>query len=151
MKGSKRMGLALVLVLGALAGPAPAQDVSAADDFMDFTPPDMSAPRSDREYRTCPDREDRPEWLENLDAREADRGLLLMRIYEARNYERIVATGDCSCDVKAPPWDAAEAEYFEDYAALDLQAQDQAESDFRRLKNEFRREARRICTEQGNW
>lgn len=144
-----RTGLALRVALATLGGAAWAQD--AGDDYMDLTPPDMSAPRGDREYRTCPDREDRPAWVDELDGWEAQRGLLLMRIYEARSYERIVTTGDCSCATKAPSWDMAEAEYFEEYAALDLQAQDQAERDFRRLKNEFRREARRICIEQGNW
>ena len=141
--------LALATALAALGGAAPAQDVG--DDAVDLTPPDMSAPASEQEYRTCPDREPRPEWLETIGMRDAVKGQLLMRIYEARTYERIVATGNCSCAVKAPPWDDAEAEYLEGYAALDLQGQDEAEADFRRLENEFHQEARRICREQGNW
>lgn len=133
------------------AAQEPTTDAGGASGVSDLTPPDMSAPRAASEYRTCPDREPRPEWLETLNPQEADRGLLLMRIYEARNYERIVATGDCSCTIKAPSWDAAEAEYKENYAALDLQAQDRAENEFRELVDQFRREARRICQAQGNW
>lgn len=133
------------------AAQEPTSGAAGSSAFNDLTPPDMSAPRSASEYRTCPDREERPEWLETLDPREADRGLLLMRIYEARNYERIVTTGDCSCAVKAPSWEAAEAEYQEKYAALDLQAQDRAENEFREIVDQFRREARRICQAQGNW
>lgn len=147
MSTTTRTGLALALALAGLGTRALAQDIGGSVD-LNLTPPDMSAPQ---EYRTCPDREPRPAWIEELEGWEAERGLLLMRIYEARNYERIVTTGDCSCANKAPPWDAAEAEYQEEYAALDLEAQDEAEDNFRDLKNQFYRDARRICRAQGNW
>lgn len=145
-----RIGLALAVVLAGLAGTAPAQD-TAANDPMDLTPPDMSAQRSAREYRTCPDREARPEWAENLEGQEVGRSLLLSEIYKARSYEQIVATGDCSCATKAPPWDTAEAEYQENYAALDLAAVDAAWGEFLRLSGSFHHDARRICRAQGNW
>ena len=141
--------LALGMIPAGLGGPAKAQEAQV--DGVDLTPPDLSAPRGEREYRTCPDREERPAWLEGLKGYDAERGLLLMSIYEARTYEAIVSTGDCSCLVKAPPWDAAEAEYQDDYAALDLPAVDEAEDDFSRLARSLYRDVRRICREQGNW
>lgn len=143
-----RIGLALMVVLAGLGAPALAQE-SAAGDFNDLTPPDMGAPQ--QEYKVCPDREPRPEWVGNLGVRESYRGVLLMRIYEARSYEAIVGTGDCSCAKRAPSWDAAEAEYQENYAQLNPQAQQRATTEFRRLKTEFQRNARAICEAQGNW
>ena len=145
-----RIGCALAVVLAGLGGAGLAQD-SAADNFNDLTPPDMSVPRSEREYRTCPDREPRPEWAENLEDWEVGRSLLLSEIHKARSYEQIVATDDCSCANRAPPWDAAEAEYQEDYAALDLGGVTEARGEFQRLSGSLYRDARRICREQGNW
>lgn len=150
MNTTARIGCALAVLLAGHAGAGLAQD-GTADNFNDFTPPDMSMPRSEREYRTCPDREARPEWAENLEGWEVGRSLLLSEIYKARSYEQIVATGDCSCANKAPPWDAAEAEYQEDYAALDLSAMREARGEFQRLSGSLHQDARRICREQGNW
>lgn len=145
-----RIGLALALALAGFGGSARAQEVPA-DGASDLTPPDLGALRSEQEYRTCPDREPRPEWAENLETWEVVRALLLSEIYKARTYEAIAATGDCSCAVKAPPWDEAEAEYFQDYAALDLGAVEGAISDVSSVSRGFQREVRRICREQGNW
>ncbi len=145
-----RIGLILAVVLAGLGKAALAQEASATD-FNDLTPPDMSAPRSEREFRTCPDRELPPPWIDELEAWEVFRGGLVQDIYEARTYEAIAATGDCSCAVKAPPWNAAEAEYQEDYAALDLGAVQDASSDFGRITRSLYRDVRRICREQGNW
>lgn len=142
--------LAVAVAVAGLGGPALAQE-SAADDFNDLTPPDMSAPRQEQEYRVCPDREPRPEWAEDLEVREAYKGVLLRAIYEARSYEAIVSTGDCSCANRAPSWDAAAAEYQEDFAHLDPQAQRGATRDFQSLKGDLRGEAKAICEAQGNW
>ncbi|MFC5567104.1 hypothetical protein ACFPOC_11870 [Rubellimicrobium aerolatum] len=133
------------------AAQEPTPGAAGSSAFNDLTPPDMSAPRSASEYRTCPDREERPAWAEKLEGREAVRSLLLSEIYRARSYEQIVATGDCSCAVKAPSWAAAEAEYQENYAALDLVAVREARGEFQRLSGSFHHEARRICRAQGNW
>ena len=130
---------------------AAAQDAEGASDSMNLTPPNMRAPRSASEYRTCPDREERPAWAEDLGVKEVIRSLLLSEIYKARSYEQIVATGDCSCAVKAPSWDAADAEYQENYAALDLGAVREARGEFQRLSGSLHNEARRICRVQGNW
>lgn len=148
MRNMTWIGLALAATV--IGSPALPQD-AATDGFDDLTVPDLSAPREDREYDVCPDREPRPEWLETLGVADSYKGVLLMRIYEARSYEAIVATGDCSCANRAPPWDAAEAEYQSDYASLDYQAQDEAENDLRRLRNSLERDARAICRDQGNW
>ena len=148
------IALALVVVLAGIGGSGPAQEAAGptgSNDFMDLTMPDLSVPRDEQEYEVCPDREPRPEWVGNLGVRESYRGVLLMRIYEARSYEAIVETGDCSCAKRAPSWDAAEAEYQENYAQLDPQAQQRATTEFRRLKTEFQRDARAICEAQGNW
>lgn len=144
------IGLALALALAGLGGATRAQE-APADGAGDLTPPDMGAPRSEQEYRTCPDREPRPEWAENLEAWEVVRSLLLSEIYKAQTYAAIVATNDCSCAVKAPPWDAAEAEYQEEYAALDLGSVEEAMNDFRSRSRGLYRDVRRICREQGNW
>lgn len=142
-------GLALAAALAGLGGAAPAQD--AGNDALDLTPPDLSAPASDQEYRTCPDREPRPSWIDELKGFKAVRALLVSEIYTARTFEAIVATGDCSCAVKAPPWDAAEAEYQETYAALDRSAVGDALGEFQSLSGSLHQDARRICREQGNW
>lgn len=152
MKSTRtRVGLALAVALAGLWSAAWAQDVSAADDTLDLIPPDMSTPASEQEYRTCPDREPRPAWIDELKGFKAVRALLVSEIYKARTYEAIIATGDCSCAVKAPPWDAAEAEYLEAYAALDRSAVGDALGEFQRLSGSLHQDARRICTEQGNW
>lgn len=144
------VGLALATALIGFGAPALPQD-AAADGFNDLTLPDLSAPREDREYDVCPDREPRPEWLETLGVADGYKGVLLMTIYEARSYEAIVATGDCSCANRAPSWDAAEAEYQEDFAPLEAGAQRDATREFRGLKDDHYRDARAICRDQGNW
>ncbi len=143
----RRLGLALALALAGLGSAARAQDT--ADDALDLTPPDLSA--LEGEYRTCPDREPRPAWLDELRGFKAVRALLVSEIYKARTYEAIVATGDCSCAVKAPPWDAAEAEYLQTYASLDRSAVGDALGEFQSLSGSLYQDARRICREQGNW
>lgn len=154
---AERVGDLIVPRINAPAEPPMTEEEAAAlggqgePGFNDLTMPDMSAPRSSREYRTCPDREDPPAWAENLGVKEAGRSLLLSEIYKARSYEQIVATGDCSCAVKAPSWDAAEAEYQENYAALDLAAVDEAWAEFQMLSDSFHQDARRICRAQNNW
>ena len=142
--------IALTITLALLGSAASAQD-GAANDFNDLTLPDMSAPEAEREYDVCPDREPRPEWAQNLDVHDSYKGVLLMRIYEARSYEVIVASGDCSCANRAPSWDAADAEYQANFALLDPQAQQRATSEYRRLKDDHYRDARAICQAQGNW
>ena len=139
--------IALTLAMALLGDVASAQDDAAND----FTLPDMSAPEAEREYDVCPDREPRPEWVENLDVRDSYKGVLLMQIYEARTYEAIVATGDCSCANRAPPWDAADAEYQENYALLDPQTQQRTTGEFQSLRGSLRRDAKMICEAQGNW
>jgi hypothetical protein len=145
-----RKGLALAVILASFAGTGHAQD-NAADDFNDFTMPDMSAPEAEREYDVCPDREPRPEWAQNLDVHDSYKDVLLMRIYEARSYEAIVTTGDCSCANRVPSWDLANAEYQENFALLDPQAQRSATRKYRRLKDDHYSDARAICEAQGNW
>lgn len=149
----------LAFALGGLVAPALGQDAPTSDEattpapvgsdgFADLSPPDLAV---SPEAGVCPDRPPRPEWAEDLKASEVLRSLLLTRIYEARSYEVILETGDCSCANRAPSWDAADAEYQAEYAGLDLQAQDEAEDNFRRLRNSLEREARALCREQGNW
>ena len=142
--------IGLALAASVIGSPALPQD-AVTNDFDDLTVPDLGAPREDREYDVCPDREPRPAWLETLGVADSYKGILLMRIYEARSYEAIVTTGDCSCANRAPPWDAAEAEYRDDFASLDPEGQQRATSDFRQLKDRFYRDARAVCREQGNW
>ena len=119
-----RPPLTLALALVGLVAPALAQDApppneaatsapAASGGFADLSPPDLAA---SPEAGACPDRPPRPEWAENLQGWEVQRSLLLSAIYEARSYEVIVATGDCSCANRAPSWDAADAEYQADYA-----------------------------------
>ncbi|MBP1806900.1 hypothetical protein [Rubellimicrobium aerolatum] len=126
-------------------------DEDGAADVLDLTPPDLSAPRSARAYRTCPDREERPAWIEELKGWDSIRGLVISEIYQARVYEKIVATGDCSCANKAPPWDAAEAEYQENYAAISNQGLREVRDEFQTLSGNLYKDARRICRAQGNW
>ena len=133
------------------AAQEPTTDAGGASDVLDLTRSDMSAPRSERAHQTCPDREERPAWAEDLGVKEVIRSLLLSEIYKARSYEHIVASGDCFCAVKAPSWDAADAEYQENYAALDLGAVRDARGEFQRLSGNLHSEARRICRAQGNW
>ena len=154
---AERVGDLIVPRINAPAEPPMTEEEAAAlgdqgsPGFNDLMPPDMSAPRSSRTYRTCPDREPQPAWIEEVEGWEAVRGGLVQEMYKARSYEQIVATGDCSCAVKAPSWDAVEAEYQADYAPLDLGGVSDALTDFQMLSSSLRRDARRICQEQGNW
>ncbi len=142
--------IALTHALALHGGVASAQD-GTASDFNDLTLPDMSAPEAEREYDVCPDREPRPQWVDRLNVHDSYKGVLLMRIYEARSFETIVASGDCSCTNRAPPWDAADAEYQANFALLDPQAQQRATGEFQTLRGSLRREAKAICEAQGNW
>lgn len=106
-----------------------------------------AAPR----YRLCHERPPRPRWLEEIDPKQAYRGLTLMRLYELRNWQAIAAAGDCPCALRYPTWHAAEAEYEATFADLSAADHTRVYNDLHAQLGALRHAVRRICQIRGNW
>jgi hypothetical protein len=112
---------------------------------------DLAVTIAPQHYRICSDRPARPTWMDEVHPREAYKALTLMRLYELRAWEAIKASGDCGCDVRFPPWDAASTEYEERFATSTQAEHTQARQAIRKEKNQIARDVQDICEAQGNW
>lgn len=133
---------AILVVLG--AGPAVAEgtpDVST----------DLTVDMAPQQFRICNDRPARPAWMDELHPREAYKALTMMRLYELRAWQGIKDTEDCGCGVRFPSWEAAEAEYQEQFDHLSQAEQAELHLKLREEQNEIAASVEAICREQGNW
>lgn len=112
---------------------------------------DLTVTMAPEQYRICNDRPARPAWLDEVPPREAYKALTLMRLYELRSWEAIMASGDCGCDVRFPSWDTASAEYEERFASSTQADHTQARLAIRDQQNQIARDVRDICEAQDNW
>jgi len=108
-------------------------------------------PTLELQFDVCEDRPLQPDWVTNIDRRDANRARLIQQIYRAQSMERIVEAGECSCGTRFPTWAAAEESYFERFAAADRNELREAISEYSRTANELRQTAKPICEAQGNW
>ncbi len=108
-------------------------------------------PSLNSEPDVCVNRPAEPDWMQNISVREAYKRVLVQDIYRAQSLERIVASGECACKTRFPPWDAAEAEFLERFAAAERREMLEASDTFNRRANALRHEAMAICEPEGNW
>lgn len=102
--------------------------------------------------RVCPDQPLQPDWIENIAPRDAHRGNLVQEIYRAHSMQAVIDAGDCACDIRFPTWEAAEAVYAESYSGIkDRWEIIDLTSEYSKSANDFRRVAKPLCEEQGNW
>lgn len=99
----------------------------------------------------CPDRPPEPDWMQNISLRDAFQRVLVQDIYRAQNMERIIGTGSCTCAIRFPSWDMAEAVYQEMYLGTERWEMLQASESYSRRANELRLTAKAICDATGNW
>jgi len=104
-----------------------------------------------QEGRTCHDRPARPEWIENIDVREAHKGVLVQTMYRAQGMQTVAETGECTCDNRFPSWDAAQDQYFKNYSAMERWEILDRNREYLRAANDSMKVARPICEQQGNW
>ncbi len=129
--------LIIAAVLSAVASWAAAQSVST---------------NGNNDYAFCANRPDRPAMVEDMPFREAHRGILIQRLYAANALERVVESDDCSCETRFPAWDSAVEQYLELYAGIEDRHEIRSlTSEFTRAINDYRKLARPICEEVGNW
>lgn len=112
---------------------------------------DLTVDLAPQQYRICNDRPARPVWMDEVHPREAYKALTLMRLYELRAWEGIMASGECGCDIRFPSWDAASAEYEVRFARLTQAEQTQVRRVLRDQQNQISRDVRDTCEVQGNW
>ena len=110
-----------------------------------------TVPTLDNQFDVCTERPLQPDWITNIDTRDANKARLIQQIYRAQSMERIVNSGECSCETRFPTWVSAEKSYFEHFASADRNELREAISKFSRTANELRQTAKPICEEQGNW
>jgi len=89
--------------------------------------------------------------MQNIALREVYQRVLVHDIYRAQSMERIVTAEECSCDVRFPAWDAAEALLLERFAAAERWEMLEASDAYSRQANALRPEAMTICEAEGNW
>ncbi|MFN3844307.1 MAG: hypothetical protein ACK4RZ_00615 [Paracoccaceae bacterium] len=112
---------------------------------------DLTVTMSLQQYRICNERPARPTWMDEVHVREAYKALTLMRLYELRSWESIMASGDCGCDFRFPSWDAASAEYEEGFATSTQAEHTQVQLALREKQSQITRDVQDICEAQGNW
>ena len=108
-------------------------------------------PTLDNQPDVCPDQPPEPDWMQDTEARDAYKRLLVQQIYRFQSMGRIVDAQSCTCATRYPSWEAAEAVYFDRYAAAEYWDMVEATSDFRRQANDLRKQAMPICEAAGNW
>lgn len=132
-----RSAIIIAAVVSAVASGAAAQSVST---------------NSNNDYAFCENRPDRPAIVEDMPFREAHRGILIQRLYAANALESVVERNDCSCETRFPSWDSAVEQYLELYAGIEDRHEIRSlTSEFTRSINDYRKLARPICEEVGNW
>ena len=89
----------------------------------------------------CPDRPPEPLWMQNIEVREAHNRLLVQQIYRAQSMRRILEAKKCACSTRYPPWNAAQAVYFERYSGAEYWDVVEATSEYRREANALRLKA----------
>jgi len=99
----------------------------------------------------CADRPQEPEWMQTIGVRDAYKRVLVQDIYRAQNMERIVASASCTCGIRFPVWDGAEAEFHERFASAERWEMLEASGTYNRRANALRIEAKTICEAAGNW
>lgn len=127
-----------------LAGPLQAQNSPQMTT-------DLTVTMDRQQYRICNDRPARPTWMDEVHPREAYKVLTLMRLYELRAWEDIMASEQCGCDTRFPSWDSASAEYAERFESNTQAEHTQVQIELRRNQAEIARAVQDICEAQGNW
>ena len=108
-------------------------------------------PSFERSFDVCPDRPPEPEWMQNIPLRQAYQRVLVQDIYRAQNFERIVETGRCDCEIRFPSWDDAEGVFCERHASDERWEMLEASDAYNRRAHDVRHEAKAICEAAGNW
>jgi hypothetical protein len=108
-------------------------------------------PRLDSTSDTCPGRPSEPQWMQEIGIRDAYRRVLVQDIYRAQSLARIVEADDCSCEMRFPAWDVAEAEFLERFATAERWEMLEASDAYGREANALRPQAMAICEAAGNW
>lgn len=101
--------------------------------------------------RICPDQPARPDWIENIDPRDAHKGQLVQMMYRAQGMQAVVDAGSCGCETRFPSWDVAQEYYLENYARLERYDTQQRTAEYRRIANDYSKIARPICELESNW
>ncbi|WP_377513378.1 hypothetical protein [Octadecabacter sp. R77987] len=89
--------------------------------------------------------------MKNIPLRDAYQRVLVQDIYRAQNIERIVGAESCTCEVRFPSWEAAEATFRNNHTNTDRWEMLEASDGYNRRANELRLEAKAICDAAGNW
>ncbi|WP_306116299.1 hypothetical protein [Roseovarius sp. MMSF_3305] len=108
-------------------------------------------PTLDREYEFCQERPPEPDWMQNLEARESHKRLLIQAIYRLEGYERVAEAGNCGCDTLYPSWDHAVQRFNDNYLHLEQFDLMQTRREFQNQGNAVRRSVRALCEAEGNW
>ncbi|MEN8950650.1 hypothetical protein [Planktotalea arctica] len=102
-------------------------------------------------HEVCPDRPAQPDWIENIDVREAHFGNLVQMMYRAQGLQAVSESEECTCETRFPSWDAAQKYYYVHYADLDRWEVLEMIAEYRQIARDHRQIAKPICEEQGNW
>ena len=108
-------------------------------------------PTLEPSFDVCPGRPAEPHWTHNIPLRQAYQRILLQDIYRAQNLERIVETGSCTCNIRFPDWEGAEATFREHHARVERWKMLQASDRYSQRANDMRLAAKAICDAAGNW
>lgn len=108
-------------------------------------------PTLERQYEFCQLRPPEPDWMQNLEARESHKRLLIQSIYRLEGYERVAEAGNCECDTLYPSWDNAVQRFNDNYLHLEQFDLMQTRREFQNQGNAVRKSVRALCEAEGNW
>jgi len=129
---------------------APATALAQAESWSDLTLPDLNA--APGAVGTCAAQiaaNPMPPWTEELPIRQNWKTALLIQIYRETNARAVLESGQCTCDLWFPSWDAADAIYQDRYAALSYEEQLQATREHRRQYMSMAQDMRALCRAVG--
>lgn len=102
-------------------------------------------------YEFCQERPPEPQWMQNLHVRESYKRLLIQSIYRLEGYQRVAASGDCTCDTLFPAWSNAVQHYNDNFLHLEQFEAMQTRRDLQDRGSAVRRSVQEFCEAEGNW
>lgn len=99
----------------------------------------------------CPEQPAQPDWIENINIREAHKGHLVQMMYRAEGLLAVSETGSCTCNTRFPSWEGAQEYFYEHYADMERWEVLKKTSEYRKTVNEHSNLAKSICEQEGNW
>lgn len=148
----KRNYKSSLIHVAAMLGMLSSGSIANADEVSPTQPADLSTILSKKKKSICPNQHARPDWAKDLNAKEAYKGYALKQVYTNSRYKEMITRQDCSCPVRFPSWDQADAFYQSNFLGLNFPETNERLRDLEieREINKMHIHVLRLCRSQGH-